>query len=157
MNDMTRILAFTLSLPAALLVAPPGMHAQGPVESHAHEKHTQTGEGSQMMEECQAMMAAREEMMSGMRSAEAKLDELITKMNAAQGDAKVEALAEVVTEIAEEQKKTMAMMMTHQPQMMQHMMQHMRRGMMEGNEQAMECPMMKDMMGSTKTEPGPSH
>ena len=152
MNDMTRILALTLSPLAALLIASPGLRAQTPAESHG-QQHTQMKEGSQMMEDCQAMMAAREEMMSEMRSAEAKLDELIAEMNAAQGDAKVQALASVVTEMPEQGKKTMSNMMSMQPSMMQHMMQHMRKGMMEGNEQAMECPMMKEMMGSPKKDP----
>lgn len=152
MNVMTRILALTLSPLAALLIASPGLRAQAPAESHG-QQHTQMKEGSQMMDDCHAVMADRERMMSEMRSADVKLDELIAAMNAAQGDAKVQALARVVTEMTEQRKKTMSNMMSMQPRMMQHMMQHMRQGMMEGNEQAMECPMMKETMGSPKKDP----
>src|SRR3990172_4868081 len=147
---MNRFAVFTYALPFAFLIGPPVARAQAQA-SHAHQKHGEMG--AQMMEDCQAMMAAREEMMSEMRSAEAKLDELIAEMNAAQGDAKVQALASVVTEMVEQGKKTMSNMMSMQPSMMQHMMQHMRKGMMEGNEQAMECPMMKEMMGSQNKAP----
>jgi hypothetical protein len=149
MSYVTRILAFALSLPVALLVASPELRAQAPAESHTGQK-TQMGAGAQTMEDCQTMMAEREKMMTEMRSAEAKLDELIAEMNSAQGDAKVEALASVVTEMNEQHEKTMGQMMAMQPRMLQHMMQHMQGGMMEGNEQAMECPMMKEMMGPTK-------
>jgi len=156
MNYITRILALTLSPLAALLIAPPGLRAQTPAESHG-KQHTQVKEGSPKMEDCQAMMADRERMMSEMRSADAKLDELIAAMNASKGEAKVEALARVVTEMAEQRKKTMSNMMSMQPKMMEHMMQHMGKGMMEGNEQAMECPMRKEMMGSPKKDPAHTH
>jgi len=156
MNVMTRIIALTLSPLAALLVASPGLRGQTPAESHG-QQHTQMKEGSQMMDDCHAVMADRERMMSEMRSSDAKLDELIAGMNAARGDAKVQALASVVTEMAEQRKRTMSNMMSMQPRMMQHMMQHMRMGMMEGNEQAMECPMMKETMGSPKKDPAHIH
>ena len=95
MHVMNRIVAFTYALPLALLIGPPAARAQ----AHAHEKQGEVG--APMMQECQAMMAAREQMMLEMRSADAKLDELIAAMNAAKGEAKVEALARAVTEMAE--------------------------------------------------------
>ena len=150
MHVMNRSLLFTYALPLALLIGPSAARAQAP-ESHAHQKQGEMG--AQMMPECPAMMAARERMTSEMRSADAKLDELIAAMNAAKGEAKVEALAQVVTEMAEQRKNAMGKMMAMQPEMMQHM----RNGMMEGNEKAMECPMMKDMMGSPKKDPAHIH
>jgi len=152
MHVMNRSLVFTYALPLALLIGPLVARGQAQ-ESHAHQKHGEMG--GQMKPECQAMMAAREQMMLEMRSADAKLDELIAAMNAAKGEAKVEALARAVTEMAEQRKNAMGKMMAMQPEMMQHMMQHMREGMTEGNEQAMECPMMKEAMGSPKKDPAP--
>ena len=152
MHVMNRSLVFTYALPLALLIGPLVARGQAQ-ESHAHQKHGEMG--AQMMPECQAMMADRERMMSEMRSGDAKLDELIAAMNAAQGEAKVAALAQVVTEMAEQRKKTVGGMMAMQPEMMKHMMQHMRKGMMEESEQAMECPMMKEAMGSPKKDPAP--
>jgi hypothetical protein len=139
------------ALPFTLLIGPFAL-AQAQ-EAHAHQKHGEMG--AQMMPECQAMMTAREAMMSEIRSTDAKLDELVAAMNAAKGEAKVEALARVVTEMAEHRKNAMGKMMAMQPEMMQHMMEHMRQGMMEGNEKAMECPMMKGTMESPKKDPAP--
>ena len=151
MHVMNRLFIIICALPFTLLIGPFALaQAQEP---HAHQKHGETG--APMMEKCQAMMADREQVMSEMRAANAKLDELVAAMNAAKGEAKVEALARVVTEMAEHRKNAMGKMTAMQPEMMQHMMEHMRQGMMEGNEKAMECPMMKGRMESPKKDPAP--
>ena len=72
------------------------------------------------------MMKMHEEMMAGMKADDAKLDALLKDMNAAAGNAKVNAVAAVVTELARQQ----TIMHGHMSQMHQQMMGG--RGMMRG-------------------------
>jgi hypothetical protein len=97
-----------------------------------------------MSAKCKAMMAEHEKMMADMKAADQRLDELVVKMTAASGQAKVDATAAVVTEMVT-QRKTMreGMMRMHQG-MVGHMMEHMQAG---AQSMAM-CPMMK--MGGMK-------
>ena len=121
----------------------------GTQDKPAHGRHGQMG--GAMMEDCKAMMAARQEMKSRMQSADAKLEALVEEMSAAEGDAKVEAMAKVVAELAGQRKSMMSQMMAMQPQMMMHM----RMAMKEGGDDAMECPMMKEMGALEKGAPEP--
>ena len=52
----------------------------------------------------QDMMKMHEQMMAEMKAADARLDALVKDMNAATGDAKVNAVAAVVTELVRQQK-----------------------------------------------------
>jgi hypothetical protein len=70
------------------------------------------------------MMKMHEQMMTEMQAADAKLDALVMDMNAATGDAKVNAIASVVNELVRQQKAMHGRM----GQMHQHMMEG--RGMM---------------------------
>lgn len=74
----------------------------------------------------QDMMKMHEQMMAGMKADDAKLDALLKDMNAAAGEAKVNAVAAVVTEMARQYKA----MHQHMGQMHQQMMGG--RGMMQG-------------------------
>jgi hypothetical protein len=60
------------------------------------------------------MMQRHQQMMTEMKVADAKLDELVRAMNAATGDAKVTAMAQVINELAR-----------------QHQAMHQRMGMMD--------------------------
>jgi hypothetical protein len=71
------------------------------------------------------MTKMHEQMMAEMKAGDAKLDALVNEMNAASGDAKVNATAAVVTELVRQQKS----MHAHMGQMHQQMMG---RGMMMG-------------------------
>jgi hypothetical protein len=64
------------------------------------------------------MMAMHEQMMAAMKAGDAKLDALLSEMNAATGDAKVRALAALVTELVQQHKGIHGRM----GQMHQHMM-----------------------------------
>jgi hypothetical protein len=66
----------------------------------------------------QDMMKMHEQMMADMKAADSKLDALVTEMNAAGGEAKVNAVAAVVTELVRQQK----LMHEHMGQMHQQMM-----------------------------------
>jgi hypothetical protein len=66
----------------------------------------------------QDMMKMHEKMMAEMKASEAKLDALIKEMNAATGDAKVNAVAAAVNELVRQHKT----MYEHMGQMHQQMM-----------------------------------
>ena len=97
-----------------------------------------------MMDE--SMMAHHKEMMAKMEAMDARLDDLVKKMNAATGSRKTDAVAAVVNELDAQRKQMREHMMAMQPEMMKHMMAHMQTGMMKGMEDSMaKCPMMKSM------------
>jgi hypothetical protein len=50
------------------------------------------------------MMMMHEQMMADMKAADARLDALVKDMNAATGNAKVDAIAAVLNELRQEQK-----------------------------------------------------
>ena len=76
------------------------------------------------------MMKRHQQMMADMKAADAKLDELVTTMNAASGEAKVTAIAQVVNELVRQQKAMHEHMGMMDQQMMMRMMDG--RGMMRG-------------------------
>ena len=118
-------------------------------EQHQHpQPGTQTqrpqaraGEtGQQMPEMCRQMMARHEKMMAEMKEAQARLDQKVSAMNAATGNAKVDAMAAVINELVSQRKQMHSMM----PQMPQDMMAHMGSHMQRGGAQSMsQCPMMR--------------
>ena len=67
----------------------------------------------------QDMMKMHEQMMAEMKAADSRLDALVTDMNAATGEAKVNAVAAVVTELVRQQKSMHERMgQMHQQMMM---------------------------------------
>jgi hypothetical protein len=89
----------------------------------------------------------RQKMMADMKAMDARLDALVSKMNAAKGDAKIEAMAEVLTTVVHQRQTMRDRMMDMQSRMMGHMMQHTAAGMSPEMKKMMmgECPMMKQM------------
>ena len=103
--------------------------------------------GEKKMDE--SMMAHHKEMMATMETMDARLDELVKKMNAATRSRKADAVAAVVNELVAQRKQMREHMMAMQPKMMKHMMEHMQTGMMKGMADSMSgCPMMKTIAGS---------
>jgi hypothetical protein len=113
---------------------------------------------SMMVEESQAsaMMAQRQQMMASMRALDQKLDALVSKMNAARGTDKVDAIAAVVKEMVTQRTQMRDQMMTMDDRMMGHMIQHMTSmqggmmSMMNGGQKSAvpsmdNCPMMKTL------------
>ena len=129
-----------------LMSAVPGLAAQTPQE-HQHAATDQVKPASGMEAKCQAMMAEREKMMTAMKAADQRLDDLVATMNTAAGMEKMAATANVVTEMVNERRTMRDGMMKMQEGMMSHMMEHMQAGT---GSMAM-CPMMKQM-GGTKRE-----
>jgi len=79
-----------------------------------------------------------------MKAADQRLDALVTKMNAASGQVKVDATAATVTEMVAQRKMMRDRIMGMHEGMMSHMMEHMQ----AGPQSMAMCPMMK--MGGMK-------
>jgi hypothetical protein len=88
-------------------------------------------------------MAEREKMVTAMKAADQRLDDLVVKMNTASGMEKMAATAAVVTEMVTERRTMRDGMMKMQEGMMSHMMEHMQ----AGTASMAMCPMMKQMGG----------
>jgi len=123
---------------AVLLITAAASAGQMPMHRQAPQQEHQMAQGD-MAAKCQAMMKDHEKMMADQKAADERLEGLAAKMNAASGQAKIDATAAVVAEIVA-QRKTMhqSMMKMHQGSMM-HMMEHMQ----AGKESMAMCPMMK--------------
>ncbi len=119
-----------------------GLTAQTPQE-HQHAAADQAKPPSGMEAKCQTMMAERENMMTGMKAADQRLDGLVATMDTASGMEKMTATAAVVTEMVTQRRTMREGMMKMQEGMMSHMMVHMQAG---AASMAM-CPMMKQMGG----------
>jgi hypothetical protein len=146
----TRILVGALA--GLLLIA--SASAQTPQKSATH-KHTmtqkqQTMAGDNMMEQCKAMMEARQKMQAEMKAMDTELDKLVAEMNAAPPDKKVDATAAALTTMAEQRKMMREKMEAMHMSMMQHMMAHMQMG----KASMAECPMMKGMMDKKEPQGG---
>lgn len=88
-------------------------------------------------------MQMHQQMMADSHSMDARLESLVTKMNAAKGDAKVEAMAAVISALVQQRTMMRDESMKMQQQMMTSMMGNMA-GMSPEMKKAMaECPMMK--------------
>ena|SRR3990170_8967931 len=125
-----------------LMSAVPGLAAQTPQE-HQHAATDQVKPASGMEAKCQAMMAEREKMMTAMKAADQRLDDLVATMNTAAGMEKMAATANVVTEMVTERRTMRDGMMKMQEGMMSHMMEHMQAGAAS----MATCPMVKQMDG----------
>ena len=140
---MKRIVTAMLVGCAVLVMsAGPRLAAQTPQE-HQHAATDTVKPPSGMEAKCQAMMAEREKMMTAMKAADQRLDDLVAKMNTAAGMEKMAATATVVTEMVTQHRMMRDGMMKMQQGMMGHMMEHMQAG---PDSMAM-CPMMKQMGG----------
>ena len=81
--------------------------------------------------------------MAELKAADARLDDLVGKMNAASAAEKAAATAAVVNEMVTQRRSMRDGMMKRQHAMMAHMMGHMN----AGKDSMAMCPMMKQMGG----------
>ncbi|MBE0599610.1 MAG: hypothetical protein IH614_20410 [Desulfuromonadales bacterium] len=124
-----------------VVAAPAGALAQ------AQPGGGQMASGSgEMPEACRQMLEQRTAMKKEMAEMDAKLQESTQKMNAAQGDQKVEAIAVVVNQLVDQHRAMHERMQAMGPMMMHHMAGHMKQG-------TMECPMMEQMPMHPATSP----
>ena len=94
------------------------------------------------MKMCQDMAARHQKMMEEMKAMDARLDQEVKAMQAAQGQARVDAIARVVTTLVEQRTQMREKGMAMQAQASAHMMDHAG----EGAGAMKQCPMMQQMM-----------
>ena len=100
--------------------------AQTPAaDSHHDAVAEQTKPADAGMMGARKMMADQKTMMAKMAADDQTLTDLLAKMNAAKGEAKVAAIAAVVTELAAQRSRMQAQMMRMQSGMMDQMMANM--------------------------------
>jgi hypothetical protein len=99
-----------------------------------------------MADRCQQMMSMHNQMMADMKAMDASLDQKVAAMNAAKGNAKVDAMAAVINEMASQRKQMMSKMTGTESQMMAHMGEHMAQSGGPAMRQSVaQCPMMQGM------------
>lgn len=128
---------------ASVFVLAVGLNGYTQEPQHQHQQ-TPATPPADMAARCKAVMAEHEKMMAELKAADQRLDDLVTKMNAASGEAKVDATAATVTEMVTQRQTMRDRMMTMHGNLMGHMMEHMQ----AGPQSMAMCPMMK--MGGMK-------
>jgi hypothetical protein len=113
-----RRLTFGASIVLLLSSMPPTGSFDLATDVAAQAPPAQASQPQQSPSSMQDMMKMHEQMMADMKAADSKLDALVTEMNGASGEAKVNAVAAVVTELVRQQK----LMHEHMGQMHQQMM-----------------------------------
>jgi hypothetical protein len=138
--------AIVASCAAVVILAVPGLAGQMPqarAQAATAQAKPQAHMAAGMAAKCQAMMADHEKMMTEMKAADQRLDDLLAKMNAASGLDKTDAIAAVVSEMVVQRRAMRDGMMKMDHEMMAHMMEHMQ----AGKDSMAMCPMMKPMGG----------
>ena len=92
------------TVPAALLILLVSLWAIDRSETSAAAPAQQPPAAQQPQPGMQDMMKMHEQMMAEMKAGNAKLDALVKDMNAARGDAKIDAVAAVVNELVGQHK-----------------------------------------------------
>jgi hypothetical protein len=103
-GPMKTRLAFVASLVAVLSVSSGTARPDGTAPEQALQTPAVQGAAQPPQSSMQEMMRMHEQMMAEMKTADARLDALVLDMNAAAGDAKVNAIASVVTELVRQHK-----------------------------------------------------
>lgn len=140
---VTAILAGCAGMLISAVPSLAGQMPQGPPNAATAKAKPQTRMAAGMTAKCQAMMADHEKMMTEMKAADQRLDDLVGKMNAASGTEKADATAAVVNEMVTQRRTMRNGMMKMEAGMMGHMMEHMQ----AGKDSMAMCPMMKQMGG----------
>jgi hypothetical protein len=79
--------------------------AAAPDQHERYETASEPDHGlSQVQSSTQHMMRMREQMMAEMKAADARLDALVRDMNAATGNARIDAVAAVLNELVQQRK-----------------------------------------------------
>ncbi len=140
------VTAIVAGCAAVLMSAMPslaGQMPQGPPKAATAKAKPQAGMATDMAAKCQAMMADHEKMMTELKAADQRLDDLVAKMNAASGTEKADATVAVVNELVTQRRTMRDGMMKMEGGMMGHMMEHMQ----AGKDSMAMCPMMKQTGG----------
>ena len=129
---MTRFRLFASALATAGLIAvtqpaqaqsaapaAPGAQQQDQQDHQTHHPATEPAPDVNAQES--QMKDMQQKMIADMKAMDAKLDAIVTKMNTAKGDAKVDAIAEVLTAMVQQHRTMRDGMMQMQGQMMMQM------------------------------------
>jgi len=112
------------------------------------------GMNGNMMPADRSMMAQHQQMLSTMNADDSKLNELVGRMKAAKGSARLDAMSAVISELVSEREQAGRQMMAMEPQMMQHMLTHMQSGTMAGMLKSMQsCPLAQSAEASAQENP----
>lgn len=133
MSQVLRIAAFVVAVTAM-----GAAQAQQPPSSAA------PAQAKPDMKACQDAMARHSQMMKETEAADARLQQQVKAMQAAKGQARVDAVAQVVSTIVEQRAAERARMMAMHEQMMMHAMSHAG----QGAAAMQQCPMMQHMQKS---------
>ena len=122
-----RLFASALAIGGLVAVTQPA-HAQSPAsaapvaQQQDHQEHqAAAGQAPDVKAQDTQMMAMQQKMMADMKAAGATLDALVTRMNTAKGNAKVDAIAELLTTMVQQQRTMHDGMMQMHGQMMMQM------------------------------------
>ena len=138
---MKTIVTATMAASAAVVMSAVLAFAVQMPQEHKHAATAKAEPHSGMSAKCQAMMAEQEQVMTDVKAADQRLDDLVAKMNAASGMDKVAATATVVTELVTQRRTMQDGIAKMQHGMMGHMVEHME----AGKDSMAMCPMMKQM------------
>ena len=143
----------------ALAVALSAMHALAEQNQPKPVKPSSGAQTSVMKHNmaigCRQTMAVHDHMMADVEAMNTKLDRKVAAMNAATGNAKVDAMAAVLNEMVSQRKQMMAKMTEMRDQMMSRMGDRMARSGVPATRHPMaQCPMMGDMR--QPPSPGPA-
>lgn len=130
-----------------------------PAEAAEHAGKAISGEQkpAELSESCRKMLEKHQAMRQEMAQMNARLQQLTDKMNTAQGEEKVTAMAAVVNQLVAQHQAMQKKMEAMGPEMMQHMSEHMTLGMQPGMKHPMsECLMMKSPEGGGGAEGVPA-
>ena len=135
----TAFLAAVLAL-GGLVAAGPVVQARSaaPAQSNAaaqdhQQHHPQAAAAPDAKVSGAQMMNMQHQMMAEMKASDGRIDALVTRMNAASGSAKVDAIADLLTALVQQHRTMRDGMMNMQGQMMGQMMQHMSGGSAQSN------------------------
>ena len=99
-----------VSVVAMFVTRPAPLHGEQAPDAKQHEQHHPTAEPPAQAATGQPDMAR---MMSAMNANDEKLGELVKKMNAANGTAKVDAITDLLTALVQERRTMHQSMMSH--------------------------------------------
>ena len=136
-----RVMASTavMALAAALMV----LIGPSPASGQEQDPQATAPAGQDMMAMRKNMMAMREKMMAEAKAGDARLQTLLDQMNAAAGNAKMDAMATLLAELTAQHRAGQQRMGQMMPGMMMEMM-----GMMEGMNSNMQNMMRGRGAGS---------
>ena len=121
------VILATIAVAAAFIAAPAHLHGEQAADTQQHDQHHPGAAAPQPSPKPAppapqpGTMANMSGMMSRMRANDAKLDQLVKTMQAAQGAAKTDAIAALLTALVEDRKNNCEPMMANMMSMMNMM------------------------------------